>query len=55
MIIALLKNILRRPPRPSLPDLPSRPVFQDYDGDMRRLPPVAGASQLELMLLLMKR
>lgn len=55
MIIALLRNILRRPPRPVLDDLPSQPVFQDHDGPMRRLPPIADASQLELMLLLMKR
>lgn len=55
MIIALLKNVLRRPPRRQLPELPSRQVFQDHDGDMRRLPPVAGAAQMELLLLMMKR
>lgn len=55
MIIPLLKTILRRPPRTSLPEQSVRPVFQDYDGHMRRLPPVAGASQLELLLMMMKR
>lgn len=55
MVIALLKNILRRPPRRHLPELPLRPLFRDHDGDMPRLPPIAGAAQMELLLLMMKR